>query len=104
MFDNLDEKAFAEALANDSKAVLLDVRTPAEFAEGHLAGAINMDVMQPDFGLQIESLDPDASYFVYCRSGARSANACLQLAEQGIGNRRVNLLGGVLAWRGELVL
>ncbi len=61
--------------------VIIDVRTPAEFAEGHLEGAINIDVSAPDFEDKIHDLDPKASYAVYCRSGNRSGQA-IQIMQQ----------------------
>jgi rhodanese-related sulfurtransferase len=52
--------------------LLIDVRTPAEFAEGHLDGAINVPVELPTFTQQVALLDPDADYLVYCRTGRRA--------------------------------
>jgi phage shock protein E len=51
---------------------LIDVRTPEEFAEGHLEGAINIPVELPTFAAQVAELDPDVEYLVYCRSGRRA--------------------------------
>lgn len=56
-------------------AVLIDVRTPAEFAEGYVTGAVNIDVSDPSFEAKIATLDKNAAYNVYCRSGNRSAAA-----------------------------
>lgn len=69
------------ATAND--AVVLDVRTPEEFAAGHVAGAVNIDVSAPTFADQIAQLPTDATYLVYCRSGNRSAQAAAQMVEAG---------------------
>ena len=63
--------------------VVIDVRTPAEYAAGHVAGARNIDVEGPDFAAQIASLDPEGAYLVYCRSGRRSAIAADQMAAAG---------------------
>ena len=63
--------------------VVIDVRTPAEFASGHLDGALNIDVQSPDFAAQISQLDPEADYFVYCRSGNRSGQAISQMSNLG---------------------
>ena len=52
--------------------VIIDVRTPGEFASGHLEGALNIDVQSPDFAAQVSQLDPTQEYFIYCRSGNRS--------------------------------
>ncbi|HYD51371.1 MAG TPA: rhodanese-like domain-containing protein [Gemmatimonadaceae bacterium] len=70
-------------LAAHPRAVLLDVRTPAEFAAGHLAGAVNLDVQAPDFAERAAELKRGTPYVVYCRSGARSARAGQQLIALG---------------------
>lgn len=63
--------------------VVIDVRTPAEFATGHLEGALNIDIQSPDFFAQISALDPEADYFIYCRSGNRSGQAISQMSNLG---------------------
>ena len=108
-YEDVDVKGFAELIA-DSSVVVLDVRTADEFSEGHLAGAINIDVKQSDFLQRAVSLLPKESRMVstnpsmctiavYCRSGRRSANACRQLSEEGY--KTVNLKGGIMAWMDE---
>ncbi len=68
----------------DPSAPLIDVRTPAEFAEGHLADAVNVDVMAPDFQQRIAEMDlPDGPVYLYCRSGNRSGQAAGILNELG---------------------
>ena len=74
--------------------IVLDVRTPAEFAAGHLAGARNIDVEGADFASQVAALDPSATYAVYCRSGRRSALAAAKLSELGFRNV-LDLNGGL---------
>ena len=96
-FENVDVKRFSE-LAEDPNVVLLDVRTPEEFAEGHLEGAINIDQKQSDFLEKATSLlSPDKKIAVYCRSGRRSASTAGKLADKGY--KCVNLVGGILAWK-----
>jgi len=97
-FENLNPSDFKAALEADKNAVLLDVRTPAEVAENAIDGAINLDVMQPDFSLEVMDLDPQKNYFVYCRSGGRSTQACMIMLSSGIQGRIVNLEGGITAW------
>lgn len=63
----------AEALPPDT--MLIDVRTPAEFAEGHLDGAVNIPVELPTFTAQVDLLDPEVDYLVYCRTGRRAGVA-----------------------------
>jgi len=65
---------------------LIDVRTPSEFAAGHLEGAQNIDVQSATFDQQIAGLDKNASYVVYCRSGNRSAAAVSQMEAAGFTN------------------
>ena len=63
--------------------MIIDVRTPAEFAGGHLDGAVNIDIQSPDFAGQIAGLDRNGSYVVYCRSGNRSGMAMAQMLDMG---------------------
>lgn len=65
-------------------AVIIDVRTPAEFAAGHLEGAVNINLQSPDFEQQIADLDSDGEYIVYCQSGNRSAQAVAAMEAEGL--------------------
>lgn len=76
---------------------VLDVRTPREFDEGHLDGAINIDYHAGDFAERVKLLDPDLVYLVHCRSGVRSGKALSILRGAGL-NRLVHLDGGINAW------
>lgn len=64
-------------------AEVIDVRTPEEFAAGHLADAVNIDVSSPDFATQVSALPTDATYVVYCRSGNRSTAAIQAMTDLG---------------------
>lgn len=77
--------------------VVLDVRTPEEFAEGHLDGAIMVDFYAADFTDQLADLDPDVPYLLYCRSGSRSGQAAALMEELGFVDV-ANVDGGILAW------
>lgn len=101
MYENYSTKEFEEALENDENAVVLDVRTPMEFSEGFIPGAINMDYLSGEFAGQLSNLEKDKNYYVYCRSGARSASVCSILEKSGIKNA-INLQDGILSWTGEL--
>ena len=97
-FENADVQEFAELIA-DSNVVVLDVRTAAEFAEGHIQGAVLIDQGQSDFMEKAKATLPaDKTIAVYCRSGRRSANAAGRLADAGY--KCVNLKGGIIAWQG----
>lgn len=100
----VDAADFAAALKQPG-TVILDVRTPAEFAEGHLPGAVNMNVESPDFAQQAATLDPAGRYAIYCRSGNRSGVAVDYLAGQGFSSI-YHLGGGIQEWQdagGEVV-
>jgi rhodanese-related sulfurtransferase len=86
-----------QSVASGVGTQVIDVRTPAEFAAGHLDGAVNIDVEGPDFAAQVATLDKDATYAVYCRSGNRSKSATQQMADAGIGSI-YELGGGINAW------
>jgi rhodanese-related sulfurtransferase len=77
------ELSAAQAVAELPSRVIIDVRTPAETADGMLAGALNIDFQAPDFRERIGQLDRDASYLLYCRTGNRSAQAAAVMAELG---------------------
>ena len=80
--------------ATEPGTVVVDVRTPGEYAAGHVDGAVNIDVESADFATQIATLPKDTTYAVYCRSGRRSALATDQMADAGF-TTLVNLQGGV---------
>jgi phage shock protein E len=89
----------AEALiGGDEDVRVLDVRTPEEYAEGHVAGATLIDFYEPDFADRIGELDRNATYVVYCRSGNRSGQATALMAEQGFTSVN-DVDGGVVAWQ-----
>ncbi len=70
-----------EAIAGGAE--LIDVRTPEEFAAGHLRGAVNIDLSAPDFDERIGALDKTGSYVVYCASGNRAGTAIDTMSQQG---------------------
>lgn len=74
-------------------AVVIDVRTPAEYSAGHLAGAVNIDVEAADFAARVGGLPKDAQYLVYCRTGNRAGAAKTQM--QSMGFAHVTNLGGI---------
>ncbi|MCB2223765.1 MAG: rhodanese-like domain-containing protein [Actinobacteria bacterium] len=77
--------------------VVLDIRTPAEYDEVHIAGAVNIDYYEPSFSADLDALDKDAPYAIYCRSGNRSGDT-MQIME-GLGFTDVTeLAGGVITW------
>lgn len=90
---------FDKAIKADSMQ-LLDVRTPQEYAEGHIDGALNIDVRSDDFQKMAEKdLSKDSTILVYCRSGRRSMDAAEILTR--LGYKVVNLKGGIIEWKEE---
>jgi len=78
--------------------IVLDVRTPAEYASGHLAQAKNIDIEASSFTNQIAALDKNATYAVYCHSGNRSGTALEQMTAAGF-THVYDLAGGIDAWQ-----
>jgi rhodanese-related sulfurtransferase len=79
---NLGATEFLEKTADDG-VILIDVRTPGEFAEGNIVNALNIDVQSSSFDAQIAELDPTKTYALYCRSGNRSGIAANKMADAG---------------------
>lgn len=96
-FGNTDVQGFAE-LMKDTNVVVLDVRTAAEFAEGHIERAVNIDYKKDDFVDRAKAVLPTGKTIaIYCRSGRRSASAAGLLAPEGY--VLVNLRGGIIDWQ-----
>ncbi len=93
----LTPQEFKDSIDNNPKIQLLDVRTPEEFAEGHLVDAENINVMESEFLTKVEKLDPEKPVYLYCRSGRRSAKASALLKEAGF-KEIYDLQGGFLEW------
>ena len=95
-FESLDVEAF-EKVISDTSVVRLDVRSIDEYASGHIAKAINIDVMKDDFKTKATSLLPkDKTIALYCRSGRRSKKAAGILAENGY--KVIELNSGISGW------
>ena len=86
-----------DKLRADKKNVVLDVRTPEEFAKGHIPGAVNVDFNAPDFQKKVAELDKSKTYLVHCAAGVRSAKACTVMDKIAFPNI-VNLEPGFRAW------
>lgn len=100
---DLSQNDWANALDDHPEAVVLDVRTQEEFDGGHIPKALNIDLrLGPGFLDAINNLDKSKSYYVYCRSGARSAQAVQIMRDLGF-SETYNLIGGIQEWKGETV-
>ncbi len=93
----VDAAQFAAAITRPGVTVI-DVRTPAEFAAGHLAGAVNIDVQAAGFDEAIGALPATGEYALYCRTGHRSGIALTRLKDLGRSNA-YHLAGGIGAWQ-----
>ena len=83
--NNLDQKEWVSLMDETADAIILDVRTEEEYESGYIKGAQLIDIRQPqEFMDAIQALDKDKSYFVYCRSGARSGQACQYFKSKGL--------------------
>jgi rhodanese-related sulfurtransferase len=98
-FRDVDVAEFAQ-LATRSNYVILDVRTPAEFAASRLAGAINLDWRADDFAEKAAKLDKSTTYLVHCATGRRSVSACVKLSDMGFSSL-YNLKPGIKGWEAD---
>ena len=93
----LEPKVFIEMANSDTTAVILDVRRPDEFANGHLAEAVNLDWLNEDvFAKGMSRLDKSRTYYIYCRSGRRSNAAAVKMQAEGF--KVFDMKGGYLKW------
>lgn len=99
---DVEQEEFQKLIASDSSVRVIDVRTPAEFDEGHIEGADLMNIYDPAFPDAIARLDRSVPYGVYCRSGSRSADAAHYMQQLGF-TTVYNLADGLLGWSGPLV-
>jgi len=99
---DLSQETWAEQLQNDQDAVVLDVRTDREVLAGIIPEAIHIDIYRGQgFIDEINKLDKQKSYYIYCKAGARSGQACNILNHLGF-NKAYNLVGGFDQWKGEV--
>lgn len=94
----LSPEDFKTQMAASEGAVVLDVRTPEEFSQGHLEHAVNVDWNSADFDKRIAKMDKSSTYFVYCLSGGRSGSAAADMRAKGFTNV-IEMEGGMMAWR-----
>jgi rhodanese-related sulfurtransferase len=90
-------------IKTEKKAIVIDVRTPAEWQQGVIEGtSLFIDYNNPSFKQQLAKLDKSKTYVVYCRSGGRSAGASQVMVDNGFKNV-INMQGGIMSWGGKLV-
>jgi rhodanese-related sulfurtransferase len=98
---SISEFDFAKKMQH-RKTIILDVRTPDEYKEGHIKNAINYNVLDsPSFDRQISTLKKNKKYLLYCKSGVRSGKALVKMQQKGL-KHSYHLSGGISAWTGEI--
>lgn len=98
--DKLAPKAFSQKIKTTAGAQVVDVRTPEEFSEGYIKGAVNIDWTGDGFEAKVSKLDKNKPAFVYCRSGKRSSAAANKMRSLGF-KEVYDLDGGILEWESE---
>ncbi|MBT8184265.1 MAG: rhodanese-like domain-containing protein [Eudoraea sp.] len=99
---DLTQEEWTEKMEQDPNAFILDVRTPEEMEEGYIPGAANIDIyLGQEFLDEVEKLDKSKNYYIYCRSGNRSGQACAILNSLGF-EQAYNLMGGFMEWEGDV--
>jgi len=98
--ENININAWVEV--KDENSIIIDVRTLEEYNEGHIEGAINIDIFSPHFEKEVMALNKDMKYYVVCRSGGRSSSAASALDSLGF-SKVTNMMGGMMSWLGEIV-
>ncbi|WP_378177317.1 rhodanese-like domain-containing protein [Aquimarina sp. SS2-1] len=102
MAEDITQDQWEDLIANDNNAIILDVRTEEEVEDGYIPNMLNLDIrLGQGFLDEVEKLDKSKNYYVYCRSGARSAQACALMDQMGF-ETTYNLIGGFMNWDGEV--
>lgn len=96
--NQLDPKTFSKEMSTSSNYQLIDVRTPEEYSEGHISGALNIDWNGDEFESEMNQLDKSIPVYIYCRSGRRSAEAADFMRKNGFKTVK-ELDGGILNWQ-----
>ncbi len=96
LYEEISAKEAKERLESDENILLLDVRTPEEFAAAHIPGSVSLPLNRVESGISQVAPDLNTEIIVYCLSGARASTACNYLASQGYTN--VSTMGGIRSW------
>ncbi|MCP1995802.1 rhodanese-like domain-containing protein [Flavobacterium sp. HSC-61S13] len=100
---NLSQEQWWENFQQDENAIILDVRTEEEVEEKAIPNSLHIDIYKGQGFLdEINKLDKEKSYYVYCKAGGRSNQACMLMSQLGFENT-FNLLGGITEWTGPVV-
>ena len=101
LFKHTDINQGVAQVRQTSNAMLVDVRTPEEYREGHIPGSINVPLQQIE-DIELEVAEKNTPLYVYCRSGARNRQATAMLQEMGY--EEVHNIGGILDYKGKVEL
>lgn len=100
---NLSQKEWENLYGELDNSIILDVRTEQEYLDGKIPNSLNIDILNPqEFMSKVELLNKSSNYFVYCKAGNRSAQACLVMNQLGFENT-YNLEEGFLNWKGDVI-
>ncbi len=97
---NVDVDTTRDLVTQDETVIVLDVRTPKEYAIGHIKGALNINIAEEDFSERVSKLDRDKTYIVHCSANVengRSAKSLKIMSSLGF-NELMNMEGGIAAW------
>jgi phage shock protein E len=94
-----EAQAFLKSNANNPNVIIIDVRSPEEYSQGHLVSAVNINWHGSDFEEQVMKLDKNLTYIIYCKRGGRSAAALKKMHSLGILNVK-HIGGGFDEWKG----
>lgn len=94
---HVDAQQASQLMAARPELVVLDVRTPGEFAQGHIEGAINIDFKNADFATRLAELDAGQDYLIHCRSGGRSTKSLTVFKTVGF-SHIIHMDGGMIGW------
>ncbi len=98
---NLSAIEFSQKIHSDNSAVIIDVRTPQEFSDGHIPNSMLIDIYNPTFQSKILELDKSKNYYIYCRSGNRSYHAGVFMLAEGFASVQ-HLEEGIISWTEKL--
>lgn len=94
----LEAKALIEKQVGNPNFVILDIRTPKEFNQGHIANAVMLDYYSPGFIQGLQKLDKTKTYLIYCRSGNRSSRTLRMIEKMGFQKKTYHLQRGIIEW------
>lgn len=101
--ERLSQAEWSDNIQTDGDSIIIDVRTSLEVSQGYIPNSVHIDIMNAgQFMEQVNELDKSKKYYIYCRAGGRSAQACMIMNSLGFQNT-YNLEGGIEQWKGEII-